>query len=344
MNYDVTIGIPVYNVEKYVRESLESALAQTFPNIEFLICDDCGTDHSIDIVRDLQQSHPRGKDIRIVRQPQNMGLGCGRNRMIAEAQGRYIFFMDADDLLSANAIELLYRKAVEYDADIVYGSMEKVLLYDNCKRERNADYPNKVFLKENEFAEWVYRQYDRLQASTCNFLIKTAVYRDNHIQYKPVNYWEDFTTTLDLPTYVTKAVLLSDVTYYYICREGTMSNYQTRTHIDQAEIVQTMQAIQLLKDDSLRIAGKPYISQRMLKLMMTCFYVVCTVLRNGDKIQPAFSRRTLRDFMRYPLPFSQICMFRMNWFQHIVLYSIGVLPPVFAILLVRLVGKYKKLI
>ena len=91
MEYEVTIGIPVYNVEKYIRESLDSALAQTYPNIEFLICDDCGTDSSIAIVEEYQNSHPRGKDIRIVQQPRNMGLGCARNRMIAEAKGKYIF-------------------------------------------------------------------------------------------------------------------------------------------------------------------------------------------------------------------------------------------------------------
>ena len=67
MPYEVTIGIPVYNVEKYIRQTLESALAQTFPSIEFLICDDCGTDSSITIVEEYQLRHPRGKDIRILK-------------------------------------------------------------------------------------------------------------------------------------------------------------------------------------------------------------------------------------------------------------------------------------
>lgn len=58
-NYEVTIGIPVYNVEKYIRLAMDSALAQTFENIEFLVLDDCGTDGSMDIVREYQQTHPR---------------------------------------------------------------------------------------------------------------------------------------------------------------------------------------------------------------------------------------------------------------------------------------------
>jgi len=82
--YEVTIGIPVYNAERYIRLTMDSVLAQTFESIEFLVLDDCGTDASMDIVRQYQQSHPRGHDIRIVQQPQNGGIG--RARMVGKAR------------------------------------------------------------------------------------------------------------------------------------------------------------------------------------------------------------------------------------------------------------------
>ena len=339
MAYEVTIGIPVYNVEKYIRESLDSALAQTFPDIEFLICDDCGTDSSIAIIEEYQHTHPRGRDIRIVRQPRNMGLGCARNRMIAEATGRYIYFMDSDDLLSPNTIERMHQQAQEYDADLVYGSMEKVLLYENGRREKNADYAYRVFLQENEFASWVYEKYDRIQASTCNFLIRLDVYRSNGIQYKPINYWEDFTTTMDLPTYVTRVVMLPDVTYHYMCRSGSMSNYQQRERIGKEEILQTMNAVAMIKDNSARIRHKPYFSNRMLKVMKTCFYVCCTVLHNWDIIEPRFSKAELRNFMRYPVPLSSV-----SAASHLLFYVMGVLPPSASVGLMRIIGKCKHLI
>lgn len=344
MEYEVTIGMPVYQVEKYIRESLESALSQTFPSIEFLICDDCGTDSSIAIVQEYQDKHSRGKDIRIVRQPHNMGLGCARNRMIAEAKGRYIYFMDADDLLSVNAIELLYKQAVKYDADMVYGSMEKVLLYDKGRHVKNTDYSHNVFLHEDEFASWVYEEYDRIQASTCNFLIKIDVYKQNGIRYKPINYWEDFTTTMDLPTYVTRVVMLPDVTYYYMCREGTMSNYQQRDHIQKEEILQTMRAISMIKDNSERIQNKSYFPNRILKVMMTCFYVCCTILRYKDKINPCFKKRELRDFMSYPISFGDVLTFKMSCLNHMLLYSMGSAPSFISIAIMRVVGKIKHLI
>lgn len=344
MAYEVTIGIPVYNVEKYIRESLDSALAQIYPNIEFLICDDCGTDSSIAIVEGYQNNHPRGKDIRIVQQPRNMGLGCARNRMIAEAKGKYIFFMDSDDLLSPNTIELMYEHAQKYDLDMVYGSMEKVLLYDNGRRVKNIDFDYHLFLLKDEFASWAYEKYDRIQASTCNFLIKLDVYRQNGIHYKAINYWEDFTTTMDLPTYVTRVALLPDVTYYYICRSGSMSNYQRRDRIKKEEILQTMQAITMIKNNSERIQHKPYFSNRMLKVMMTCFYICCTILRNWKKINPNFEKRELRNFMHYPIPLCQILFYKPNRLTHLFLYVLGVLPPFFSVAIIRMLGKFKGLL
>ena len=109
VKYEVTIGIPVYNVEKYIRQAIESALAQTFESIEFLILDDCGTDSSMSIIREYQQTHPRGKNIRILSKSHNMGIGDARNDIVKEAQGRYLFFLDADDTIVPNTIELMYK-------------------------------------------------------------------------------------------------------------------------------------------------------------------------------------------------------------------------------------------
>ena len=344
MEYEVTIGIPVYNVGRYIRLTMDSALAQTFPSIEFLILDDCGTDDSMDIIRDYQQNHPRGKDIRIVRQPRNKGLGEGRNRMIDEARGRYIFFFDGDDEILPHTIAVLYEHAQRYQAEIVYGSRENIIETDGRRTVVPYVYPSMQFLHDNEFATYVYGQYDRLQAQTWNFLIEVDIYRRNHIRYKPVNFWEDFTTTIDLPTYITRAVLLPDVTYRYYLRNGSLSNFQARKEIKKEEILATMNAIQQIKDNSERLYGKAYFPQRMWKVMITCFYVVSMVMRSEKIITPPFANRELRDFMRYPIPLSMVLRFRQWRMRHVLLFSLGVLPPSVAVRLMRMVAKYKKLL
>jgi hypothetical protein len=76
--------------------------------------------------------------------------------------------------------------------------------------------------------------------------------------------------------------------------------------------------------------------------MITCFYVVGMVLRSEKIITPPFANRELRDFMRYPIPLSMVLRFRQWRMRHVLLFSLGVLPPSVAVRLMRMVAKYKK--
>ena len=81
--YQITVGMPVYGVEKYIRKSIMSVLDQSITiDMEVLVIDDCGIDHSMEIIRECQTSHPKGKIIRIIRQPKNMGCWAARNKIL----------------------------------------------------------------------------------------------------------------------------------------------------------------------------------------------------------------------------------------------------------------------
>ena len=344
MAYDVTIGIPVYNVEKYIRLTMDSALAQTFPSIEFLVLDDCGTDSSMDIVREYQQTHPRGKDIRIVRQPQNGGLGRARNRIIEEARGTYLYHLDADDAIAPNTIDLLYGQAKKYDADMVYGSYERIEEFGDDVKRTEHHYQHQVFLAENDFADRVYSDYGFLQANTWNFLIKTDIYVKNNIHHKDVNYWEDFTITIDLPTYVSKVVMLPDITYFYYCRYGSLSNFSKRDQIDKLEIQKTLGAMAEVKQNSERLKDKPYFHKRLYKVMMTHFYMACAILKEEKITVPSFSRREIRDVMRSPLSLGQTLRLKGWRMKNLCLCLLGILPPFLSVAAIRLLGRCKGLI
>ena len=344
MAYEVTIGIPVYNVEKYIRLTMDSALAQTFDSIEFLVLDDCGTDASMDIVREYQQTHPRGKDIRIIRQPQNGGLGRARNRIIEEARGRYLYHLDADDAIAPNTISLLYEQAVKYNADMVYGSYRRIEQFDGEEKKEDYSYQRQVFLQENEFADRVYSDYGFLQANTWNFLIKREIYLKNNIRHKAVNFWEDFSTTIDLPTYVTRVVLLTDITYFYYCRYGSLSNFRKRDHIAKDEILGTIGAMGQVKQGWQRVKDKPYFHKWFYKVMMTHFYIVCSILKQQEIIAPPFTDCEVRDVMRSPLTFSDLLYLKGWKCKNLSLYLIGALPAFVSVALVRLLGKSKGLL
>ena len=266
MKYEVTIGIPVYNVEKYIRLSLDSALAQTFGSIEFLFCDDCGTDSSIDIIKEYQQHHPSGKDIHIVRQPQNMGIGAARNRMLSEAQGRYFYSLDADDSIAENTIELLYSTAQQYQAEIVYGSYERVFM-ENVEEIGRKQFPYSlhVFTEEDIFADYVY--HVGIQGMNWNYLIDMNVIRRNRLKVTEVGhgYGEDFTFTIDLPTYITRAVLLPDITYHYYNRD--IHKPKKKKILSRKYLTRAIDAIAEKKRRD-ELLGKRYYSKRISHLMM----------------------------------------------------------------------------
>lgn len=342
--YLVTIGIPVYNVEKYIRRCLESALEQSFESIEFLVIDDCGVDSSIDIVYEYKQKHSRGNDIRVVHQQYNQGIGNARNLIIDEAKGKYLYYLDSDDVMATNAIELLYNNAVRYDAQVVYGSYEQIEEFGEFVNSKKCSYPAKRFLDKDSWPIYVYGKYDRVQANVWNVLIKVDVLRKNNLRFNSINFWEDFVFVMDFPTYVDRAILLSDITYYYYCREGSLSNFQKRNFISKEEIVRTIDAVEELKKDSGRIRNKIYFPNRMYKLMVTDFYIVTTIFKKNNAISPSFSNKELNNIMSSPLSMIEILLFHQAKFSNLLLYFFWKLPPCLSVFFMKKVAQIKKLI
>ena len=112
----ISVIVPVYNVEDYLKECLDSIINQTLKEIEILCIDDCGTDNSIDILREYSKKDNR---IKIISHKENKGLGPARNTGINEAKGEYISFIDSDDYISRDYLENLYNTIIKYDTDIV---------------------------------------------------------------------------------------------------------------------------------------------------------------------------------------------------------------------------------
>jgi glycosyltransferase involved in cell wall biosynthesis len=344
MQYEVTIGIPVYNSEKYLKETLESALSQTFPSIEYLIMDDCSTDTSMAIVQAYQQTHPRGEHIRIIHQPRNMGIGIARNRIIDEAQGQYLYFLDADDIITPDAISLLHENAIQNDAEMVYASHERIEEFDGNHNTTVFQHAKRNFTQENEFANYAYEEYGRLPAPVWNILFRMDVFRKNQLRFADTNFWEDFTFHMDLPSYVTRVSMLPDITYKYICRSGSLSNFQKRTHIDKQEIEKTIAAVEHVKANSYRIADKPYFPQRMCKVMLTCFFMVCHIIQKQEYIEPKFTNSELHSLLKSPVPLSKTLSFRKCWSKNLLLCLLGILPSSASLLLIKLIGGMKGLL
>ena len=247
MEYDVTIGIPVYQAERYLSRALESALVQSYPSIEFLLVDDGSTDGSLAILEGFQKNHPRGGAIRFISHDHNLGVSAARNRIIDEASGTYLYFMDADDTMAGHTIALLMDNIRRYEAEIAFGSYEKI--GTDGEREK-YQYPELRLLGEDQLASFAYRKYAGIQASACNYLVKTSLLREHHHHFMETDYWEDLVFTFDLVTLVSRAVLLPDITYHYWCHENSLSRYQHRHQIPKEEILRNARTVNHLRETS----------------------------------------------------------------------------------------------
>lgn len=341
MKYNVTIGIPVFRAESFIRKSIESALSQTYPSIEFLVIDDHGQDMSIDIVREIMMNNNRGKDIRILTHSDNRGVSVSRNHIIDEAQGDYIYFMDSDDTIKDNTIDLLYHNIRLYDAEIAFGSYEKIDLEGNKTFYR---YPSIQLLGKDKMAAFAYRKYAGIQASACNYLVKTSILRENNIRFINANYWEDMVFTFDLVTYISKAVLLSEITYSYWCRENSLSHYQQREYISKEEVLGNVISVDYLKKTSFLLLNKVYFPDRCYNIILTDFYIVCNILKRKKNIHPPFSNKEIKSIMRHPATWCQIYHFKNKKMINLLLYVISKLPPSICVATLWSLSKLKKFI
>lgn len=188
MNPLISIIVPTYNVEKYIRTCIESILAQTYRNVEVIIVNDGSTDQSLAVISDLICSH---HNVKVINQ-KNQGVSVARNTGIDVATGKYITFVDPDDKIMPGFVSSLYQIADKTGADIVRGSF----------RDFNGNIPKDWVPDFNVPTNCGTIVLDQLLSNNISFVVWSSIYRldfinSNHIRFTPgiVVYEDiDFTT------------------------------------------------------------------------------------------------------------------------------------------------------
>jgi len=284
----ITLIIPVYNVEPYLLQCLNSVVRQSYRNLEIIIVDDGSTDGSRFICDDFA-----AKDDRItVFHTENMGLSaarnCGLDHMSKESQ--FVVFLDSDDWIELNAVHLLYNTADKYSADIVTCPYYFEI---NEKRKKKAYSVNnrKVLEGQNQILEH-YITVGDIGRIAWNKMYRSELF--THIRYPIGRAFEDIFTTYKLVLNSRRIIVIPDILFHYRLRENSLSrDYSMKCLIDywEANFEQYTVLIKKITDLLFR--------QSLVKCCLSSINRMWRGYGGCTKEEKQIGERTIRDMMNF---------------------------------------------
>ena len=231
----ISIIIPVYNTERYVARCIESALRQTFQDFEIICVDDASTDLSHPVLDCYARNDSR---ITVIQNEKNSGLSFSRNAGMKAAKGKYVYFLDSDDEILPNCLEILHKTAEQNNLDIlIFGSYE---IDENNKKSIYYVPPKKLcqdvmtgketFLLFSEFGGWMAPAQFRL--------LKKSFLERNGLGFYNGIYHEDELFSFATLMKASRVLCIQDILYDYYRYSGSITKKGvTFHHIESLVIV-----------------------------------------------------------------------------------------------------------
>lgn len=241
--YKVSIIVPIYNDEKYIKQCLDSILEQTYTNIELIIINDGSTDNSQNIIEEYKNKF---LEIKIINQP-NSGVSYARNIGLNNATGEYIMFVDSDDIIAKDYIKQMMDILKKNDLDIIKSSFKKfkenpnkytnISFYKEHYKIINKNEINKIFIETTNFN------------SSCMQLINKKIIDNNKITFENnIGFAEDFLFTYKVFQLANRIGYINN--NGYLCRENINSNSRTGKIEKQIKnCLDTIQAYKILYNE-----------------------------------------------------------------------------------------------
>ncbi len=232
---DISIIVPVYNAEKYLKKCLDSLVNQTKKELEFILINDGSTDKSEEIIKTYKD-----KRIKYFKN-KNQGIGKTRNFGIEKSSGKYIMFLDSDDYFSSDACEILYKEAEKEKADLIVfdyyrvekGNLNEVKIESFNATNIKAD--SSLLLKIN--------------LGPCNKIYKTDLIKNNGIKFEESLKYEDTLFVVKAIYNAQKIIKLNRFLHYYMIHEKSETTVRDERVFDILKIVDKIR--KYLKNDEL---------------------------------------------------------------------------------------------
>ena len=205
----VSVIIPFYNVEKFIRRCTASLMEQTLKEVEYIFVDDASPDSSLAYLKEVLDSYPERKPfVKILTHNPNKGLPAARNTGLAEAQGEYIFHCDSDDFVEPDMLERMYHAAKEQDADFVWADW--FLSYEKAERKmKQPSYASPMDALKGMLS-------DGMKYNVWNKLVKRELYVQNGIKFPSGHSMGEDMTMIRLAACAQKVAYVDRPFYHYV--------------------------------------------------------------------------------------------------------------------------------
>lgn len=220
----ISVIVPIYNVEKYLTRCLDSIVNQTYTNLEIILVNDGSTDSSPKIC----EKYLEDQRVQVLHK-ENDGLGMARNSGLDVTTGDYVLFVDSDDYLEHDMIEILYKEMLEYQADTCVGGFTRA--FPNKLEPQPNSMAPKVFKDEEVINELLVRMMgdsgndDYIEMSACKVLFSMNIIKEHNIRFKSEREFisEDLIFGTDYYRFANCVYLSTNVGYYYCFNEGSLT-------------------------------------------------------------------------------------------------------------------------
>lgn len=261
----ISVIVPVYNVERYIRKCLESLANQTLDDIEIIVVDDGSTDLSKDIIKEYVEKY---NNVRYYKK-ENGGLSDARNYGMQYATGEYIAFLDADDYIDFKTYEKMYEKAKKENSDVV-----ECNFYWAYGRRKKKDI-GKKYEGKSEMIEM-----GRVVA--WNKIYKKELLEQTQIKFPKGLQYEDVEFFYKLVPYIEKVSFVKEPLIYYVQRKESLSNRQNEKVRDIFKVLDNV--ISFYKDKNLYEKYKEELEFTYARLLL------CSSFKRITKIKKESTR------------------------------------------------------
>lgn len=238
--FDISIIVPVYKVEEYLIDCLDSISNQTKDNIQVIIIDDGSPDNSGKIADEYCKTHKNFECHHI----ENGGLGHARNYAFQFVKGKYIAYIDSDDIIESNAYEVMFNAAERNNADITSCNVMRINSSGVYSSLIHANAFNTIKDEVTHISNDLSLIYD---ITAWNKLIRTDFMRENNFKFGEDMLYEDIPATIPMHCMAKKVAIVKTVTYLWRSREGSNLSI-TQTTTDSKNLIDRIKSITLVND------------------------------------------------------------------------------------------------